>query len=79
MPTLLIHINNEDPVLGEVDELPKPGDTLLLVKNPRRKDGKDIHYLDANVVSVYWPMVRVLFIEIMPSGEEEEIIGFVRE
>jgi hypothetical protein len=79
MPTLLIHINNEDPVLGEVDELPKPGDTLLQVKNPRRRDGKDIHYLDANVVSVFWPVVRVLFIEIMPSGEEEEIIGFVRE
>jgi len=79
MPTLLIHINNEDPVLGEVDEMPKPGDTLLLVKNPRRKDGKDIHYLDANVVSVFWPMVRILFIEVMPSGEEEEIIGFVRE
>jgi len=79
MPTLLIHINNEDPVLGEVDELPKPGDTLLLVKNPRRRDGKDIHFLDANVVSVYWPVFRVLFIEIMPSGEEEEIIGFVRE
>jgi hypothetical protein len=79
MPTLLIHINNEDPVLGEVDEMPKPGDTLLLVKNPRRKDGKDIHYLDANVVSVFWPMIRILFIEVMPSGEEEEIIGFVRE
>ncbi len=79
MATILIHIQNEDPVLGEVDELPAPGDTLLLVKNPRRKDGKDLHYLDANVVSVLWPVARINYIEIMPTGEEEEIIGFVRE
>ncbi|HVN56214.1 MAG TPA: hypothetical protein VMT46_17925 [Anaerolineaceae bacterium] len=79
MPTLLIHIQNEDPVLGEVDELPSPGDTLLTVKNPRRKDGKDLHYLDANVTSILLPVARINFIEIMPTGEEEEIIGFVRE
>jgi hypothetical protein len=79
MPTLLIHIQNEDPVLGEVDELPAAGDTLLTVKNPRRKDGKDLHYLDANVTSVMFPVARINFIEVMPTGEEEEIIGFVRE
>jgi hypothetical protein len=79
MPTLLIHIQNEDPVLGEVDELPNPGDTLLVVKNPRRKDGKDLFYLDANVTTVLWPVSKINYIEVMPSGEEEEIIGFVRE
>jgi hypothetical protein len=79
MPTLLVHILNDDPVLGEVDVLPTPGDTLILLKNPRRRDGKDLHYLDANVTSVYWPISRLVFIEVMPTGEEEEIIGFVRE
>ncbi len=79
MPTLLIHIQSDDPVLGEVDDLPQPGDSLLVVKNPRRRDGKDIYYLDANVTTVMWPVARINFIEVMPSGEEEEIIGFVRE
>jgi len=79
MPTILMHLQNEDPVLGEVDELPSAGDTLVVVKNPRRRDGKDLHYLDSNVTTVLWPIHRVVFIEIMPSGEEEEIIGFVRE
>jgi hypothetical protein len=79
MPTVLIHLLNEDPVLGEMDSLPDSGDSLLIVKNPRRKDGKDLHYLDANVVTVIWPLIRINFLEVMPSGEEEEIIGFVRE
>jgi hypothetical protein len=79
MPTILIHIANEDPVLGEVDQLPAVTDTNILVKNPRRRDGKDLPNLLANVTQVIWPMVRVGFIEIVPGGEEEQIIGFVRE
>jgi hypothetical protein len=79
MPSLLVHIQNEDPVLGEVDILPTVADTMLLIKNPRRKDGKDLHYLEANVSSVFWPLHRINFIEVLPSGEEEEIISFVRE
>jgi hypothetical protein len=79
MPTVLVHIQSDDPVLGEVDELPNPSDALIVIKNPRRKDGKDVYYLDANVTTVIYPVIRINFIEIMPTGEEEEIIGFVRE
>lgn len=79
MPTLLIHVQNDDPVMGEVDEIPNPTDQMVVIKNPRRKDGKDLHYLEPNVTTMIWPIVRVTFIEVMPSGEEEEIITFVRE
>ncbi len=79
MPTILIHIANEDPILGEVEELPSSTDQSISVKNPRRRDGKDLHYLQANVTNVIWPMSRVAFIEVIPGGEEEQIIGFVRE
>ncbi len=79
MPSVLVHINNEDPVLGEMDALPSCTDTLIVVKNPRRRDGKDLHYLEANVTTVMWPVNRITFIELIPSGEEEQIISFVRE
>jgi hypothetical protein len=70
---------NTDPVVGEVEELPSPSDTLISVNNPRRLDSKDLHYLAENVVTVYWPIERLNFIEVMGGKEEEEIIGFVRE
>jgi hypothetical protein len=79
MPLVLVHIQNEDPVLGEMDALPGCADTMVLVKNPRRKDGKDIHYLEANVSTVMWPIYKISFIELMPAGDEEQIISFVRE
>jgi hypothetical protein len=52
---------------------------MITVTNPRRMDGKDLHYLTENVVTVMWPIHRLNFIEILPTKEEEEIIGFVRE
>lgn len=79
MFNVLIHLLNDDPVIGEVEALPAPADTLIVVKNPRRKDGKDLPYLEVNVSTVVWPVSRVNFIEVMPTGEEEEIISFVRE
>lgn len=79
MPMVLLHIQNEDSVLGEMDALPSPGDMVVVVKNPRRKDGKDLPYIDPSVTTVIWPVARLNFIEVMPSGKEEEIISFVRE
>jgi hypothetical protein len=77
--TVILHIANESPIIGEVEELPKPNDSLITVRNPRQKDGKDIHYLEHNVVEVIWPLYRISFIEILASEEEDQIIGFVRE
>jgi hypothetical protein len=77
--TVLLHLSGEDPVLGEIEEVPTATDTIVTINNPRRRDGKDLPYLDGNVVTVVWPMHRVNFIEILPTAEEEELIGFVRE
>ncbi len=79
MPSLVLHIANEDPVVGEVDALPSPSDILVIIKNPRKRDGKDLNYLEPNVTTVIWPMNRINFIEVLPTSEEEEIITFVRE
>jgi hypothetical protein len=79
MTIVLIHVANEDPILGEIDELPESTATSIVVRNPRRRDGKDLHYLLPNVTQVLWPMSRITFIEVMPGEDDEPIIGFVRE
>ena len=79
MPRVLVHVKNEDPVLGEVDEYPGASDTLIIVKNPRRRDGKDVSYLDIAVTTVIYPYERINFVEVLPGAEEEEIVSFVRE
>jgi hypothetical protein len=77
--TVLLHISGEEAVVGELEELPGPTDTTITINNPRRRDDKELPYLVETVVSVIWPVHRINFIEILPTREEEEIIGFVRE
>ncbi len=77
--TVIVHIANEDPIIGEVEEMPTLSDTMIIIANPRKRDGKDLHYLDSDVTTVIWPWNRITFLEILPSEEEEKIIGFVRE
>jgi hypothetical protein len=77
--TILLHIAGEEPIAGEVEELPKPNDTVITVANPRRRDGKEIHYVDSRAIKVIWPLERISFIEILSGEEAEHIISFVRE
>ncbi len=79
MFTVIVHINNEDPVMGEIEEMPGSTDQIILVKHPRKKDGKDLHYLEPNVSEVIWPLHRITFIELIQNIEEDEIISFVRD
>ena len=77
--TIIIHPTGEEPIIGEVEQLPQPSDASITLNSPRRIDGKELHYLSENVLTVIWPIIRLNFIEILPTKAEEEIIGFVRE
>lgn len=79
MISVIVHISNEDAVVCEMDEIPSADCQFVLVHNPRKRDGLDIHYLDEGVTSMMVPWHRINFIQLLPSGEEEDVIGFVRE
>lgn len=79
MQTVIVHINNEDPVVCEMDALPTESALLVSLHNPRRRDGSDVHYLDEGVSTVIYPIHRINFIQVLPSADVEEVIGFVRE
>ncbi len=76
---VILHIAGENAIAGEIEELPKPSDTLIVVSNPRTREGKDLHYIEPNVSKVIWPINKLTLIEILEGAEEEKIIGFVRD
>ena len=76
---LQIHIANDDPIVVDVDELPKPSDQFLLGSNPQRRDGKEVQYILREVNQIILPLWRVNFIQILPSDMEEDVQTFVRE
>lgn len=76
---ILLHIKNSEPILAEIEDIPTTKDTMIKVTNPRMRDGKDLHFLADNVLTVFWPIDQISFIEILQSEAEDQVIGFVRE
>ena len=77
--SVLIHLENEDAVLGEMEELPASTANFISVNNPRRRDGKDLPFIQANVTTVMWATHRVTYIEVVPGEAAEKLVTFVRE
>ncbi|MEO8285416.1 MAG: hypothetical protein ABI670_03155 [Chloroflexota bacterium] len=77
---VIIHVLGEDPILAEVEELPKPTDQFLEFTNPKRRDGKPLVYVTAGAKSFMFPWHRLSFVEVMTTeAEREETIEFFRE
>jgi hypothetical protein len=77
--TLLIHLSNEDPLVLESETLPSPTDTCITGMHPRRRDNKEVHFILPDVTTVIFPMWRINFIEVLPSGQEEEVFQLHRD
>ncbi|MFL5733336.1 MAG: hypothetical protein ACJ78Q_09050 [Chloroflexia bacterium] len=77
---VIIHVAGEDPILAEVEEMPKPTDQFLEFFNPRRRDGKGIPYVTTGAKSFIFPWHRLSFVEVMTTeAEREDVIEFFRE
>ena len=77
--TVLIHVLNEEAVVGEIERMPEPTDQVLIVSNLRLRDGRDVSYLLPETDTVVYPWTRIHCVEILPSEKEEKIVSFIRE
>ena len=77
--SVIVHTRNAEPMLAEIEELPDTKDTLIKLSNPRQRDGKDLMFLERNVVSVYWPWAEISFMELLPGETTEDVVSFIRE
>jgi hypothetical protein len=76
---VILHLLNEDPVVAEISELPDPTHQSILVTNPRRRDGRGLHYVTEGATGFIFPWSRISFVEIMGGEEAEQVVEFFRE
>lgn len=78
--TVIVHIANEDTFVAEIDVMPQPTDTIIVLNNPRRRDGKVVHQFDMEASSIVYPWSRINFLEIMGArANRDELIEFFRD
>jgi hypothetical protein len=72
MITLLVHINNADPIKLDAEEVPRPSDQAIIGKNPRDRTDREVTWVEDGVSTVVIPWWRITFIEVLPAAEEAD-------
>ena len=64
----VLHINNEQPLLADIFELPEGNTALLRCTNLRMMNGKRPIFADDVKSIFFFPMLHLRFIEILPKS-----------
>ena len=81
---VIIHVMNDEAVLADMEELPDPKDNCIIIRNPRKRDGKPLPMLAEGVETVIYPWSRITYIEVLDEasatpGSGDSIVSFFRE
>jgi hypothetical protein len=71
MITVLVHINNAEPVKLDMEDMPSPSDSAIIGKNPRERSEKEVTWIEDGVTTLVIPWWRITFVEILPSAGDE--------
>ncbi|HEY7035770.1 MAG TPA: hypothetical protein VH482_30815 [Thermomicrobiales bacterium] len=86
----IVHLQGEDAILADLDELPDPNHNYVVLRNIRKKDGKPLSYVAEGATAFLYSWNRISFIEMMgeiPGSQRIEaakpagttVLGFFRE
>jgi hypothetical protein len=64
----VIHIQNEQPLLADLYEQPKPLDQGLVCTNVRTMDGKRPIFVDRSDSVFFFPYLHIRFVEVMANA-----------
>jgi hypothetical protein len=67
MLRVVVHLLNDQPVIADVAEEPKPGDVSLICTNVTTLDGRRPVFIDHSDSTFVFPYAGIRFVEI-PSG-----------
>jgi hypothetical protein len=68
---VILHVLNQDAIVGEMEKLPDPKDSFVSISNPRKMDNRPVTFIDKRARVIIFPWNQIFFIEVMESEEEK--------
>ena len=65
---VVLHMNNEQPLLADLFEAPSPGDVGLRCTNLRTMNGRRPVFVDDSASIFFFPYLHIRFVEIPPGA-----------
>ena len=64
----IIHVQNEQPLLADLFEVPSALDQGLLCTNLRMLDGKRPIFIEKSESTFFFPYLHIRFVELLPGS-----------
>ncbi|MDQ3045306.1 MAG: hypothetical protein M3R06_09205 [Chloroflexota bacterium] len=89
--TIIVHLVGEEAFLAELEDMPSTSQNYVIMRNIRKKDGKEVTYLTDGAKAFLVPWTRISFLEVMSEMPDQvaavstngaqgtTILGFFRE
>ena len=74
---VILHLNNEQPLLADLFEPPSPGDVGLRCTNLRMMNGKRPVFVDDSASIFFFPYLHIRFVEIPPGAQASGETGLI--
>lgn len=76
---VVVHLNNEEPFVADMEDMPPPGATFIVLMNPRTREGKRVQWQTDGGFRYMFPFTRISFIEVMMSEQERDVQPWYRD
>lgn len=63
--SVIVHIVGEEPIEGQIEELPQPHATFLMLKHPQKKGGRDLGWLHYHTTMLLISFAQISSVEII--------------
>ena len=74
---VILHLNNEQPLLADLFEPPSPADVGLRCTNLRMMNGKRPVFIDDSASTFFFPYLHIRFVEIPPNAQTTGETGLI--
>ena len=71
---VILHLNNEQPLLADLYEAPSPGDVGLRCTNLRMMNGKRPVFVDEIKSIFFFPYLHIRFLEVPPASDGVAVV-----
>ena len=70
IPNAVIHMNNEQPLVADLFDMPATSDLTLRCTNLRTLNGKRPVFADDQDSIFFFPWILIRFVEILPASQD---------
>lgn len=72
--SVIVHMLSDEPIEGEMDEMPPPNATFIAIKKPRKRGNRDLEWIDHHTNTLMLSVAQLVSVEFSLAHGEHDLV-----